>query len=437
MIDPSFWDDETVASWPLVTRLTYIALWNHSDDYGHIRANPSWLHSKCFPYDNNIDMKSALLPLVETGRLALYMVKSETFGRITSFLKWQKINRPSKTGNPPINEGSPITHDCLSEDRFYQPSSGAPLPPNTHRPKSANPTVRDGEKPTDCGPISERSVSPHETLTPEVKFKLKQPLTTFEVVNVRARKEQPQPLQVIQDGVMGALEKQWEPGSEAEKLAIGWWKFYNHLGQKGKHWHHREFAPYRSQVLRVTHCVDDEHMRLAIRYAYQCTKRRFMPNGDDLYRHPATIFGRRADTFADVKQRIDTLVVEAVMWEGAQKEQRETELVTKPALTDERRDINRQKALLWLEWIEDNREGAFSLVKGTNGASDAYAAGQLKNWKDELTAASVTGEIIWDYAMHSVYTKGLSGEQIKEIEDAPQTTETTEEAEAPAHSAGV
>ena len=175
MIDPSFWDDEAVASWPLETRLTYIALWNHSDDYGVVRANPSFLHSKCFPYDSHIDMKAALLPLVASGRLVLFRVKGETYGHIKSFTDWQVINRPSKRRNPTPDMGSLIAHELLSEDRFYQPRNGSPLYPATHRSPEADSVVDSGTKPPNCGPLSESSVSPHVSLTPKLKeVKLKQ-----------------------------------------------------------------------------------------------------------------------------------------------------------------------------------------------------------------------------------------------------------------------
>jgi hypothetical protein len=436
IIDPSFWEDETVASWPLVSRLTYIAIWNHSDDYGFVRAAPSYLHSRCFPYDSNIDMKQALEPLVATERLLLYEVNGESYGQITSFRKWQTINRPSQWHNPTIDHGSRIPHGALKEDRLYQPPPNSIAPKNgTGPPLADTHTAVDG-KPPDCSTLSEGSASTHGTLIAEVKLsKVKQPLPSVVVVKARPREaeQQLQPREVINKGVMGILEKQWAPGSDAEKVVQGWWKFYNKLGQNDGQWISRKFDAYRDQLLRVLNTgVDDHHMRLAIRYVHDNKRRRFMPNGDDTYRYPTTLFGKGDEPFNRVQSRIDTLMMEAVMWEASQEERQPVAKAPK-TLPVQDQDENRRIASVWLKWLRGNRDRAVVVCKGESSqASVAHHQSQVKRWAWELEEIIATGEAYWPGTMHAFHIKNITPEEIKEIESAPQTTEKTEEAEAPA-----
>ena len=411
IIDPSFWEDETVATWPLVSRLTYIALWNHSDDYGFVRAAPSYLHSRCFPYDNNIDMKAALEPLVASNRLLLYQVNGESYGHLSSFLKWQTINRPSKGGNPKIEEGSRIPHGDLTEDMLFQQQPPV-LSPSIFTGGWTPPAVT---KTHDRPMLTEGYVNAQPALTPEVKVKLKQPLPTVEVVNAPAREEQPQPNQIIENGVMQSLEKQWEPGSGAEKVVEGWWKYYNHLGQQENAWHTRAFETHRDQLLRVLNTgVSNKDMRLAITYLYRHTRRRYMPNGDDLYRHPTTLFGRIDEPFSKLQNRIDTLMMEAVIWEDSQRP------ATPPPEPVDAAELKRHQQLAegWLDWIITNPVEAAAMASASahEGASLGAKQKRLKDWTAELERIANKGGNL-DLCLHSHITQGVDDGLRKEIEN--------------------
>lgn len=421
MIDPSFWEDETVASWPLVSRLTYIALWNHSDDYGFVRAAPSYLHSRCFPYDNDIDMKAALKPLVDSNRLLLYLVNGESYGHLSSFLKWQTINRPSKRGNPKIKEGSRIPHGDLTEDMLFQRTPSPLMPKNGAGLSSTLVKGFVEGKTHDLPTLNEGSVNTHTTLTPEVKVKLKQPLPTVEVVNAPTREELPQPNQVIKKGVMQRLEKQWEPGSDAERAVEGWWKYYNHLGQQDKAWHARAFETHRNQLLRVLNTgVDDKHMRLAIRYLYQHARRRYMPNGDDLYRHPTTLFGRLDEPFEKLQNRIDTLMTEAVIWEESQRP------AVAPAEVVDTAKLERHQQLAeeWLGWIGTNPIDAATMAAASVHENSSIGAKQkrLKDWHAELERIANKGGNL-DLCLHNHIMQGVDDGLRREIENGTSEIE--------------
>ena len=71
MIKPEFWSDEKLALLSLQARLTYIGLWNLSDDYGVVKGHPSWLKNSIYPYDDiRLDEFGAWLSeLTRIGRI--------------------------------------------------------------------------------------------------------------------------------------------------------------------------------------------------------------------------------------------------------------------------------------------------------------------------------------------------------------------------------
>ena len=58
MIRPEFWDDEKLAlQTSRDARLTFIGLWNHSDDYGVVKGNVTWLKNHIFPYEDSLSIQ--------------------------------------------------------------------------------------------------------------------------------------------------------------------------------------------------------------------------------------------------------------------------------------------------------------------------------------------------------------------------------------------
>jgi len=102
MIKPDFWDDEKLSRVPRDARLTFIGMWNHSDDYGVVKGHPAWLKNKIFPYDNIPDEKFRewLRELEAIRTIIPFTVDDESFFHIRNFLKHQSINKPSKQRNP-------------------------------------------------------------------------------------------------------------------------------------------------------------------------------------------------------------------------------------------------------------------------------------------------------------------------------------------------
>ena len=118
-IKPEFWLDEEIASWPPLSRLTYIALWNEADDQGRLRANPAYLKNRVFPYEPRIDIDAALGPLIRSGKLVVYKVGAQTYGFLPKFSDHQVINHPSTSKLPGPEEAS----SSLPEDSGSSPVS--------------------------------------------------------------------------------------------------------------------------------------------------------------------------------------------------------------------------------------------------------------------------------------------------------------------------
>jgi uncharacterized phage protein (TIGR02220 family) len=103
MIKPEFWDDEKLAKTSRDARLTYIGLWNFSDDYGVVKGNPSWLKNHIFPYEDSMSIQkfTAILNELSSGNWILpFDHNGESYFFIKNFLSHQVINRPSKQRNP-------------------------------------------------------------------------------------------------------------------------------------------------------------------------------------------------------------------------------------------------------------------------------------------------------------------------------------------------
>lgn len=115
-IKPEFWDDEKLAALPRDARLLYIGMWNFSDDFGVVKANPIWLKSKVFPFDEiQMSQFKKWLEMLERpgfnspgGVMAWaipFNANGETFYYLSNFSRHQRIDKPSthnRNPEPPI-----------------------------------------------------------------------------------------------------------------------------------------------------------------------------------------------------------------------------------------------------------------------------------------------------------------------------------------------
>ncbi|WP_343302881.1 hypothetical protein AAHN97_15145 [Chitinophaga niabensis] len=106
-IKPDFWNDEKLGQEPEAIMLTFIGLWNFSDDYGVVRSNPLWLKNQIFPYKSALRIEvfsSWLERLAELEAVIPFSYRGEGFYCIRTFRRHQKVDKPSKARNCPEEE---------------------------------------------------------------------------------------------------------------------------------------------------------------------------------------------------------------------------------------------------------------------------------------------------------------------------------------------
>ena len=102
-IKPEFWSDEKLARLSRDCRLTYIGLWNLSDDYGVVKGHPSWLKAQLYPYDEDLKLLtfSKWLDEIEAACMIVgFTSNDESYYYIKHFSEHQKVDHPSKQRNP-------------------------------------------------------------------------------------------------------------------------------------------------------------------------------------------------------------------------------------------------------------------------------------------------------------------------------------------------
>ena len=100
MVDPEFWLDEDTAILPDAYQLFYIGSWNFSDDFGVIEDSAVKMKAQIFPY-REIDVSPIIKKLKELGKYLPFEVNGKKYLLIKNFLKYQRVDKPSKFRNPP------------------------------------------------------------------------------------------------------------------------------------------------------------------------------------------------------------------------------------------------------------------------------------------------------------------------------------------------
>lgn len=95
-IKPEFWDDEHIASLPMECRLFYIGCWTFADDQGVFNANPSFLKSRIFPYDDDLkvsEVKAWLKKLEELKMIIPFTHSRDNYYVVRTFADHQVVDK--------------------------------------------------------------------------------------------------------------------------------------------------------------------------------------------------------------------------------------------------------------------------------------------------------------------------------------------------------
>lgn len=95
MLDPDFWSDGRVKHLTPIERLFFLGIVSHADDEGRIQANPAFLRSIIFPYDDfTLDQIAEMRThILETNPNVLLYTNSEE--EYIYFKKWSRYQKPS------------------------------------------------------------------------------------------------------------------------------------------------------------------------------------------------------------------------------------------------------------------------------------------------------------------------------------------------------
>lgn len=109
-IKPEFPQSESMGRVSRDARLLFIELWTIADDSGRTRAASRMLASLLFPYDDDAPglIDSWLEELEAEGCITRYQVEGTTYLQIAKWLSHQKIDKPSASKFPSIDDGSRI-----------------------------------------------------------------------------------------------------------------------------------------------------------------------------------------------------------------------------------------------------------------------------------------------------------------------------------------
>ena len=111
MLSPEIWESESFSSLSDFQKIVFIGLISLADDEGRGKANPSFIKSTLFPYDENrrvAEVKSALGQIARCTSTQFYNVNGSDYYLLTSWKKWQKIDKPSKSKLPPPPNNSGV-----------------------------------------------------------------------------------------------------------------------------------------------------------------------------------------------------------------------------------------------------------------------------------------------------------------------------------------
>jgi hypothetical protein len=148
-IKPEFPQSETIGKLSRDARLLFIQLWTVADDSGRARGNVAYLSGALFPYDDDAKtkMKKWLGELDAAGCIRQYEVDGKQYLDIPSFLKHQRIDKPSESRLPAFQDASKNTPRIVDEPSPTDlvPSNGprkGPVPSTSAAPDGAQ-TVRE------------------------------------------------------------------------------------------------------------------------------------------------------------------------------------------------------------------------------------------------------------------------------------------------------
>lgn len=109
MIDPNIWQSEDFGKLSILAKLVFIGLFSNADDEGRGRANPTYLKSILFPYEESIrsaDIDKTLSEISSNMSVVFYSYNGSNYYSLTKWYDWQKIEKPQDSKLPAFDESN-------------------------------------------------------------------------------------------------------------------------------------------------------------------------------------------------------------------------------------------------------------------------------------------------------------------------------------------
>ena len=109
MIDPNIWQSEDFGKLSLLAKIVFIGLFSLADDEGRGRANPVYLKSSLFPYEESMrsaDIAKTLLEISSNMSVVFYSCDGSDYYSLYNWSDWQKIDKPTDSKLPAFEENN-------------------------------------------------------------------------------------------------------------------------------------------------------------------------------------------------------------------------------------------------------------------------------------------------------------------------------------------
>lgn len=151
MIDTGMWSNENFAALPSMGRLLLIGVITLADDQGRCKANPAYLRSQIFPYEDiaTSDIDCWLDQMAHNGTVILYDVAGKAYLQLTNWWEYQPLDWARPSDYPPPSDwqdrirynakgGVHLTHNWRTKSGVLTTdtcdSKGSPLVQKAQKP---------------------------------------------------------------------------------------------------------------------------------------------------------------------------------------------------------------------------------------------------------------------------------------------------------------
>ena len=130
MVDPNIWQSEDFGKLSNLAKIVFIGLFSLADDEGRGRANPMYLKSNLFPYNEGMrsaDIEKALLEISSNMSVIFYSCDGSNYYSLLSWNAFQKIEKPTNSKLPAFDEDNKEIHRLFADS---SPKGSRPVVPN-------------------------------------------------------------------------------------------------------------------------------------------------------------------------------------------------------------------------------------------------------------------------------------------------------------------